>query len=115
MVSSAGTYDCVVVGGGVVGLSSAWELAGTGLKVAVLDQAVPGRESSWAGAGMLPPGNLAHARTGDSVGIVGYLGTSERFGEVIADWAEAYADQTERDHAALVDALERGVLPSVSG
>jgi uncharacterized protein (DUF2252 family) len=57
----------------------------------------------------------AHARTGDSVGIVGYLGTSERFGEVIADWAEAYADQTERDHAALVDALERGVLPSVSG
>lgn len=65
MVSSAGTYDCVVVGGGVVGLSSAWELAGTGLKVAVLDQAVPGRESSWAGAGMLPPGNLAHARTGE--------------------------------------------------
>lgn len=55
----------------------------------------------------------AHARTGDSVGIAGYIGTSERFGEVIADWAEAYADQTERDHAALLDALARGVLPTV--
>lgn len=57
----------------------------------------------------------AHARTGDSVGIAGYIGTSERFGEVIADWAEAYADQTERDHAALLDALARGVLPSFTG
>jgi uncharacterized protein (DUF2252 family) len=57
----------------------------------------------------------AHARTGDSVGIAGYIGTSERFGEVIADWAEAYADQTERDHAALLAALDRGVLPSVTG
>jgi hypothetical protein len=49
------------------------------------------------------------------VGIAGYIGTSERFGEVIADWAEAYADQTERDHAALLDALARGVLPSFTG
>ena len=57
----------------------------------------------------------AHARTGDSVGIAGYIGTSERFGEVIADWAEAYADQTERDHAALLAALDRGVLPSFTG
>jgi uncharacterized protein (DUF2252 family) len=54
----------------------------------------------------------AHARTGDSVEISGYIGTSERFGEVIADWAEAYADQTERDHAALLAAIERGVLPT---
>ena len=54
----------------------------------------------------------AHARTGDSVEISGYIGTSDRFGESIADWATAYADQTERDHAALVAAIERGVLPA---
>ncbi len=54
----------------------------------------------------------AHARTGDSVGIYGYIGRSERFGENIADWATAYADQTERDHAALLAALESGVLPT---
>ncbi len=54
----------------------------------------------------------AHARTGDSVAISGYIGTSDRFGEVIADWAAAYADQTERDHAALLEAIDRGVLPT---
>jgi uncharacterized protein (DUF2252 family) len=52
----------------------------------------------------------AHARTGDSVGIFGYIGTSERFGEAIADWATAYADQTVRDHAALVAAIASGVV-----
>jgi uncharacterized protein (DUF2252 family) len=52
----------------------------------------------------------AHARTGDSVGIFGYIGTSERFGEAIADWATAYADQTVRDHAALLAAIAGGVV-----
>ncbi len=52
----------------------------------------------------------AHARIGDSVAIHGYIGASERFGESIADFAEAYADQTERDHARLVDAIDRGLV-----
>jgi uncharacterized protein (DUF2252 family) len=55
----------------------------------------------------------AHARTGDSVAISGYAGTSDRFAETIADFAEAYADQTEADHARLVDAIARGRLPTV--
>jgi uncharacterized protein (DUF2252 family) len=46
-----------------------------------------------------------HARTGDSAKISGYLGSSARFAEAIADFAEAYADQTERDHAALRTSL----------
>lgn len=46
-----------------------------------------------------------HARTGDSAQISGYLGSSARFAEAIADFAEAYADQTERDHAALRTSL----------
>jgi uncharacterized protein (DUF2252 family) len=54
----------------------------------------------------------AHARTSDSVTISGYMGTSDRFAEAIADFSEAYADQTVRDHALLVDALERGTLPT---
>jgi len=48
--------DVVVIGAGVVGLTAAWELAGRGLSVRVLDQSTPGREASWAGAGILPPG-----------------------------------------------------------
>src|SRR5829696_4986075 len=41
----------------------------------------------------------AHARSGDRVQIAAYLGKSERFDGAISDFAEAYADQTERDHA----------------
>src|SRR5690606_13460432 len=50
-----GMADVIVIGGGVIGLTSAWELAGLGLKVTVLDRQQPGREASWAGAGILPP------------------------------------------------------------
>jgi len=50
----------------------------------------------------------AHARSGDRVQIAGYLGKSERFDVAIADFAEAYADQTERDHAALCAAVKSG-------
>ena len=47
--------DCLIVGGGVIGLSLAYELAGHGLQVRLIDAGQPGREASWAGAGILPP------------------------------------------------------------
>jgi hypothetical protein len=50
----------------------------------------------------------AHARSGDSIAIASYLGSSEVFDHAIATFAEAYADQNERDHAALVDAIATG-------
>jgi len=50
----------------------------------------------------------AHARSGDRVQIATYLGKSERFDGAIADFAKDYADQTERDHAALCAALKSG-------
>ncbi|WP_437190886.1 glycine oxidase ThiO [Planctomicrobium sp. SH527] len=56
--------DVVIVGGGVIGLSTAWELATHGIKnVTVLEQGDFGREASWAGAGMIPPGNPGHSST----------------------------------------------------
>jgi uncharacterized protein (DUF2252 family) len=57
----------------------------------------------------------AHARSGDRVQIAAYLGKSERFDEAIADFAEAYADQTERDHAVLCAAVESGRVPTDEG
>ncbi|RMG32926.1 MAG: FAD-dependent oxidoreductase, partial [Planctomycetota bacterium] len=51
-------WDVIVVGGGVIGLSVAWELSRHGVSVCVVDRQQPGREASWAGAGLLPPGNL---------------------------------------------------------
>lgn len=49
------TYDVAIIGAGVIGASIAFELAGAKLRVAVLDRQQPGREASWAAAGMLSP------------------------------------------------------------
>src|SRR5262245_3412159 len=55
--------DVVIVGGGVIGLTTAWYLAGEGVGVTVVDQGEIGRQASWAGAGIVPPVDLRHART----------------------------------------------------
>ncbi|HEX4130497.1 MAG TPA: glycine oxidase ThiO [Pirellulales bacterium] len=47
--------DCLIVGGGVIGLSIAYELAGAGVRVRLVERQAIGREASWAGAGILPP------------------------------------------------------------
>jgi glycine oxidase len=49
--------DVAVIGGGIIGLTSAYFLAKAGLAVEVLDRSDLGREASWAGAGIIPPGN----------------------------------------------------------
>lgn len=49
--------DVLIIGGGVIGLSLAYELARQGVGCAIVDQGGIGQESSWAGAGILPPGN----------------------------------------------------------
>jgi uncharacterized protein (DUF2252 family) len=50
----------------------------------------------------------AHARTGDRFAIAAYLGGSAKFDQAVADFAVSYADQTERDHAALAAAVASG-------
>lgn len=50
------TFDVAIAGGGVIGLSIAWELAQQGATVCVIDGGEPGRQASWAASGMLPPG-----------------------------------------------------------
>jgi uncharacterized protein (DUF2252 family) len=55
----------------------------------------------------------AHARSGDRFAIAGYLGRSDRFDRAVLDFAEAYADRTERDHAALAAAVEEGLVDAV--
>jgi 2-keto-4-pentenoate hydratase len=58
----------------------------------------------------------AHARTGDRIAIAAYLGKSDRFDHAVAEFAEAYADVTERDHGALQAAVADGrVDASVAG
>lgn len=57
----------------------------------------------------------AHSRTGDPAAIAGYLGTGGVFDRAIGDFAISYADQTERDHSALVKAVRSGKLPAETG
>jgi uncharacterized protein (DUF2252 family) len=52
----------------------------------------------------------SHARSGDRVAIASYLGKSDAFDRALAEFAVAYAERTERDHAALVAAIESGRL-----
>lgn len=55
--------DVLIVGGGVIGLTAAYFLAREGLTVEVLDKGNLGAEASWAGAGIIPPGNPENAAT----------------------------------------------------
>jgi uncharacterized protein (DUF2252 family) len=57
----------------------------------------------------------AHARTGDPVAIDAYIGNGRKFAAAIARFAQAYADQNERDHAQLVSAIADGAVQSMPG
>jgi uncharacterized protein (DUF2252 family) len=57
----------------------------------------------------------AHARSGDAIAIAAYLGTGSAFDDAIVSFAERYADQNERDHAAFVEAVRTGAIDAVEG
>ena len=57
----------------------------------------------------------AHARSGDPLVLAGYLGRSDVFERAIADFATAYADQAERDHAELAAAVKAGRIGAETG
>jgi uncharacterized protein (DUF2252 family) len=57
----------------------------------------------------------AHARSGDRIAIAAYLGASDVFDQAITRFAAAYADQNERDHQALVDAVTSGRIVAEQG
>jgi hypothetical protein len=57
----------------------------------------------------------AHARSGDPIAIGAYPGKSSRFDEAVAEFAAAYADCNERDHAAFAKAGADRRISAVSG
>lgn len=84
-------HDCLIVGGGVIGLSLAYELARRGMTVRVLDRQLPGREASWAAAGILPP---APTRP-DVTPLERLTALSMR---LHADWAARLLEETNIDY-----------------
>ena len=55
----------------------------------------------------------AHARSGDASMIYGYIGKSDTFDKAIGNFAELYAEQTERDCELFLDAIESGEIQAV--
>lgn len=56
-----------------------------------------------------------HARSGDPIAIAAYLGSSDNFDRALAEFAESYADQNERDYSALLDAIADGRVEAQAG
>ena len=84
-------HDCLIVGGGVIGLSLAYELARRGKRVRVVDRHLPGREASWAAAGILPPTPTRP----DAAPLERLSALSMRLHE---DWAARLLEETEIDY-----------------
>jgi uncharacterized protein DUF2252 len=57
----------------------------------------------------------AHARSGDRIAIAAYLGGSDAFDRAIVEFSETYADQNERDYAALRSAAKDGRITAQTG
>jgi uncharacterized protein (DUF2252 family) len=57
----------------------------------------------------------AHARSGDRIAIAAYLGGADVFDKAISQFATAYADQNEKDHQSLVDAVASGRITAEPG
>ena len=57
----------------------------------------------------------AHARSGDAIAIASYLGTNDVFDQALSAFADAYADQNERDYQALKQAADSGRINVQTG
>lgn len=85
--------DVVIVGGGVIGLSIAYVLAREGMAPVLLDRREPGREASWAGAGLIPPIGEAR-RDVPAHPLAALRAWSAR---LYPEWAAALLDETGID------------------
>jgi uncharacterized protein (DUF2252 family) len=73
--------------------------------------------SAWFGYARMCAWTLAraHARTGDRTAIAAYMGSGDSLDKAIADFAEAYAEQNQRDYEALQAAVDSGRIEATTG
>jgi glycine oxidase len=101
-----GTYDVVVVGGGVIGLCCAWRLGQRGASVVVLDRAEPPAGATRVAAGMLAP--VCELAFGEPELLKMTLAAAERYPDFVAELESASGvDTGYARHGALHVALDR--------
>jgi glycine oxidase len=91
----AAAADVLILGGGVIGLTTAYYLARGGARVTVLDGGDFGGQASWAGAGIIPPGHSAGARS--PCGLL-----RARSAELYPELSEQLREETGIDNGYLV-------------
>jgi len=79
------------------------------VRVETFGQAELNIYAKWCGRALA----LSHARSGTPAMLSGYMGNSDTFDRAIAAFSVAYADQNERDHAALERAVNKGKVRAV--
>lgn len=94
MAAATEGFDVLIVGGGVIGLSLAWELAQHDARVCVVDQGSLANEASWAGAGMIPAG-AAPSKWRLASAVEQLEGLSQ---SLQAEWHKKLLDQTGIDN-----------------
>ncbi|HID48828.1 MAG TPA: FAD-dependent oxidoreductase, partial [Chromatiales bacterium] len=101
-------FDCLVVGGGLIGMLTARELAGAGLRIAIVEAGTAGRESTWAGGGILSP--LYPWRYPEGVNLLARW-SQDRYPELAARLeAESGIDpEFVRNGLSILDADERDI------
>ena len=84
--------DVLIIGGGVIGLSLAWDLGSRGIRVRVIDRSEPAKEASWAGAGILPS-----AASGESASDHAYERLAAQAHRLHPKWAARLLEETGID------------------
>jgi glycine oxidase len=84
--------EVIIVGGGVIGLSLAWELARRGVVPDVFDMKEIGKAASWAGAGLVPPPHRAPDLTDPTCLL------RARSADLYPQWSEALREETGIDN-----------------
>jgi uncharacterized protein (DUF2252 family) len=79
------------------------------IMVETFGQAEMGIYAGWCGKALA----LSHARSGSAATLSGYMGKSDALDKAIASFSMAYADQNEKDHAALDRAVRSGKVKAV--
>jgi glycine oxidase len=105
------TWDVVIVGGGVIGLSLAWRLRHTGASVLVVEKGEPAREATHAAGGM-----IAHCDPHNLPALAGMIAASaQMYPEFVRELRDEAFESPDLRDAGTIAFFEAGETPKCPG